>query len=128
MLLSYYTEHYNKLPDGQTASRIFRERNGAALLDGELRTLFSRHPGCEKEFAVTLLHRHFDLQRDDSRRPTDPIPNTEHDNEVMVVSHNGVSMPWPRGEIPFESGVRPQIVPSALIVGPNGALFPYEFA
>lgn len=77
----YSSDTFNTLPSLRDARELFKDRHGEDAVEHLLDLI--EQQGMEQKFGVTLLHRHFDLQK----------------NEALVDT-NGTSSSWSIDEPP----------------------------
>lgn len=99
--------HYNNLPDLVDASKDYKSRQAATLVDDLISDIFVRH-GVQSSIGLTLLHNHFRL----------------NDGDKMV-NYGAVAYPWAMGTASEET-VR-NVYPLAWRFTDGDGIAPYEF-
>lgn len=108
----YSSDTFNTLPSLRDARELFKDRHGEDAVQHLLDLI--EQQGMEQKFGVILLHRHFDLQK----------------NEALVDT-NGTSSSWSIDETLDATTFKKyngEIIPHSWMFQDGGQLAPYEFA
>ena len=108
----YNSQTFNTLPALGRARELFKDRHGEDAVQHLLDLI--EQQGMEQKFGVILLHRHFDLQK----------------NEALVDT-NGTSSSWRIDETLNATTLKKyngEITPQSWMIQDGGQLAPYEFA
>ena len=108
----YSSDTFNTLPSLRDARELFKDRHGEDAVQHLLDLI--EQQGMEQKFGVILLHRHFDLQK----------------NEALVDT-NGTSSSWSIDEALDATTFKKyngEVIPHSWMVQDGGQLAPYEFA
>ena len=108
----YSSDTFNTLPSLGHARELFKDRQGEDAVQHLLDLI--EQQGMKQKFGVILLHRHFDLQK----------------NEALVDT-NGTSTSWRIDETPDATSFKKyngEIIPHSWMIQDDGQLAPYEFA